>query len=63
MFLLKIVEHIVNTTFRIAETLAPARIPVAAGKKTPKTVKNDWLLENFGGILARKVVPKTYIII
>ena len=28
-------------TFRSPDILAPARIPVAAGKKTPKTMKND----------------------
>ena len=34
---------------------APARIPVAAGKKTANTVKNDSLLVKFGIVLLRNV--------
>lgn len=38
-----------NVTFKSPEMLAPARIPVAAGKKMANTEKNVWPSRKSGG--------------
>lgn len=44
-------------TARSPDMLAPAKIPVAAGKKMENTEKKDWPSLNSGWVLVRKVFP------
>lgn len=46
-----------KSTFRSPEMLAPARMPVAAGKNMENTEKNDSPLPKLGVKFSKKILP------